>query len=208
MTKLPGKPAGVSIDRIRKGGLSSWLDSAQAATGVDPRTQRTRAGVTFLLLDISGSMGTGIVEAAAGARKFNAESLAAGLSVGLILFESRAWVAAVPSRNGIAEQLESLSCGGSTNMAAAVELATAGLKDYGGLRTIVIATDGCPDDRSATLNAAEKAKRDGIRILTIGTSGCDAGFLALLASSADFAVVTPTGALGKALASAAPLLLK
>jgi Mg-chelatase subunit ChlD len=174
--------------------------------------------------------GTPLAEAIEGARRFDAEYLASGHAVGLICFGSGASVLAEPSRSGIAKQLDAITCNGSTNMAAGVELAAgrllglqrratpanvgpvcspaSGFLDLHGQCTMVIATDGYPDDAEAALAAAERAKRAGIRILVIGTTDCNAAFLGRLASSAKLAVVTPSGTLGKAIAHSARLLLE
>lgn len=207
MADVPSKPAGKKLVIGNRKVSSPWLDSVKAATGVDAR--ELSRGTIYLLLDTSYSMsGPPIVEALEGVRQFNAKSLATGQSVGLICFSSAAEVIASPSRSGVAERLGSIECNGSTNMAAAIVLAIRDFEKIRGRRTIVLVTDGCPDDSDATLKAAQQAKDMGIRMLTIGTKGSDTRFLARLASSDDFAVVTASGTLGKALAASTPLLLK
>ncbi len=229
MARVPSKPAAGASALFKKGSLSPWLDSVKTATGVDPRESNAR--MTCLLLDTSVSMdGAPLAEAIAGAKRFNAECLAAGQAVGLICFGSSASVLAEPSRSGIAKQLEAIGCNGSTNMAAGVELAAgsllglqrkgipanvgpvgspaSGFVNLHGQCTMVIATDGYPDDAEAALAAAERAKRAGITILVIGTTECDAAFLGRLASSAKLAIVTPAGTLGMAIAHSTQLLVK
>ena len=180
VTKFLSKPVKNTPVLGKNGALSPWLSSVRDATGVDPREQT--AGTTYLLLDTSGSMsGAPIAEAVEGARRFNAECTNSGQSVGLVCFSTAATLRAKPSRTGIIESLTNLKCSGSTNMAAALELATADLLQAGGRRTMVIATDGQPDDPDATIAAAERAKQAGIRILTIGTVGSDSAFPARLA---------------------------
>ncbi len=187
--------------------MSPWLSSVMAATGLDPR--ELVSGTTFLLLDTSSSMsGEPIREAIEGAQRFNAECVSSAQSVGLISFSTTATMMARPSRSGIAGELSAVKCSGSTNMAAALELASTDLLQINSRRTIVIATDGEPDDRDATLRAADRAKAAGIRILTIGTASSDTAFLARIASSADFAVAVSAGKLGKAIAASAQLLLR
>jgi len=207
MTSIPSKLAGTRLVPGNKAKLSPWLDSVKTATGIDPR--ELHQDTIYLLLDISGSMsGSPIVEALEGTRQFNAKCLTSGQSVGLICFSSKAAVVAHPSRSGIAERLETIECSGSTDMAAAIVLAIRDIEQARGRRTIVIVTDGYPDDPDATVKAAQQAKGMGMRILTIGTSDSDTRFLARLASSDDFAVITAAGSLGKALAASTTLLLK
>ncbi len=207
MTDVPTKPTSNKLVLGKEVVRSPWLDSVKAATGIDP--SKLHRDTIYLLLDISGSMsGDPVVEALEGARQFNAKCLVSSQVVGLICFSSEAKVIAPPSRSGIAERLESFECSGSTNMAAAIMLAIHDIEQVHGRRSIVLVTDGYPNDPDAALKAAQQAKNMGIRILTIGTTDSDANFLAKIASSDDFAVITENGALGKALAAATPLLLK
>lgn len=206
MADVPSKSAGKKLVIGNRAVSFLWADSVKAATGVDAR--ELSRDTVYLLLDTSYSMSDSIVEALDGVRQFNAKSLATGQSVGLICFSSTAEVIASPSRSVVAERLGSIECNGSTNMAAAIVLAIYDFEKIRSRKTVVLVTDGCPDDPDATLKAAQQAKDMGIRILTIGTKGSDIRFLARLASSDDFAVVTASGTLGKALAASTPLLLK
>lgn len=207
MANIPAKLGNKALLIDGKDTLSPWLDSVKAVTGIDPRKQQPSSTI-YLLLDISYSMeGPYIAEALEGARKFDAECRASQQAIGLICFGSSAQKIAAPSRSGIAAFLKNIQCNGSTNMADALELATTDLVSVYRQRTILIVTDGCPDDPEATLKAANRAKQAGIRILTIGTTGSDTNFLAKLASSEAFAVITSSGTLGKALSNTAGRLL-
>jgi len=207
MPKPPTKAtAARPVVQLQPGKLSPWLESVRDATGIDPRTQQ--AAVTILLLDRSGSMSESIADALDGARTFNGDALSAGQSVGLIVFSTEATLVSKPSRTGIAAHLKSVACDGSTNMAAAITLAMSCLERGARKRTIVLATDGQPDDRQATLAAAEAAKRVGIRVITIGTKDADANFLRQIASSTEMSMSARSGELGKAIVHAARLLLK
>lgn len=198
--------AGQSLVLSKPGELSPALAALKKATGLDPRHKRQ--GCTYLLLDVSSSMaGAPLREAVEGAKRFNTDCLASGQMVGLIAFGTEAWVLAKPTRDGIARQLALLQCNGSTNMAAAIALAISNLAGQRGNHTLVLATDGYADDAEATLQAATRAKTAGLRLLTIGTADSDTDFLNRMASSAELAVVTARGALGKAIAASARLLL-
>lgn len=206
MKKLPLTQPRWALAPGTPGTLSPALAALKKATGMDPR--QTRLGCTFLLLDTSESMkGAPLREAIEGARQFNTECLASRQQVGLVAFGSEARVLAQPSRDGIAQQLGQLHCAGSTNIAAAIQMAVAQLQGQRGRHTLVLATDGHADDREAALHAATQAKAAGIRVLTIATVDSDTAFLNRMASAAEFALVTPPGALGKAIAVSARLLL-
>jgi Mg-chelatase subunit ChlD len=209
MSKPPSKiPDPRATALIHPGKLSPWLQAMRDATGIDPRSHQAGA-TTMLVLDRSGSMsGPSIVEALAGARKFDRDAVAGGQALGLIVFASEATLVAEPSRKGIAAHLEAVHCDGGTNMAAAISLATSHLEGVRGKRTMVIATDGHPSDPKAAIEAAHAAKRLGIRIITIGTSAADAEFLRKLASADNMTMSARPGELGKAIAHASRLLLK
>ena len=68
-------------------------------------------------------------------------------------------------------------------------------------------TDGGPNDRAATLAAAEAAKKAGIDIITLGTEGSDLGFLRSIASRDKLAQNVTTANLQIGMASSARLLL-
>lgn len=187
--------------------LTPWLQSVQAATGLDPRATVSKSAI--LALDSSGSMiGSCINQAIQGARKFNADALSSGHQVGLVTFATKAILLSPVSRAGIVEHLSSIECGGSTNMADAISVAFANLRGSRGLMTIVLVTDGFPDNADATLAAADAAKVAGVRIVTIGTENADLSFLKRLASSSSAAVATSTERLSHAMGSATLLLPK
>lgn len=189
------------------GAGSPWLAAVQRATGQDLR-QVPGHGCAYLLLDTSASMvGAPMAEAVQGAQRFNAECVAGGQALGLIGFASQATLVAAPSRSGIGHALAGQYCGGTTDMAAALELAWQGLAGKPGRHKVVLATDGHPDDRAAALRAATRLKQAHVRVLTVGTTDSDTAFLAQLASTPQWAVVTRPGELGRALAASARLLL-
>lgn len=68
---------------------------------------------------------------------------------------------------------------GSTNLAAAILAATAELQRGGPQRArrMFILTDGFPNDREATLNAARAAAAHGIRLTPFGFGGYDADYM-------------------------------
>lgn len=219
MTHTPADQRNTGLAFTPDGIRSPFLDALQARSGLDPRRQATRqlararaeraGGRTMLVLDVSGSMrGAPLAEAVDGAHRFNRECLLQGQWVGLVSFGSQAELLATCSPAGIAAWLAGLRVHGSTNMAAGITCALDHLDGADASCTLVIATDGYPDDADAAEAAATRARRRGVRILTVGTTDCDAGFLARIASAPRLVVVTAPGTLGRALAQSTQLLLE
>ena len=169
------------------------------------------SGCVYLLIDCSGSMAAGekLEMAKSGASRFASDAMAKRYLIGLISFESEAahLSAAAQDLSNFYRQVESMATGGSTNMTDAILLATNNLTDKSGLRVMVIATDGYPDNPESALAAAEAAKKQDIEIITIGTDDADRTFLKKLASSAFLGIKVPSSKFGKAIAVSAKLLL-
>jgi Mg-chelatase subunit ChlD len=143
----------------------------------------------LLLLDTSGSMaGEKITEAKHGAMDFACSANLQGCAIGLAVFGDEAAVIAAPTvKAGSFEksvrEVEVGMVGGSTNLAAGLELAAS----FSRLDAVVVVTDGVPNSHREALRAAERLKRCGIEILCIGTGDADTAFLAKLATRADLA---------------------
>ena len=103
-------------------------------------------------------------------------------------------------------EVEKLAIAGSTNMAAGIRMATEYLADRKKERVICIATDGQPDDRAATLSAANEAKKMGIEIMTIGTDDADKAFLEELATRKELALKVESTKLQQGITSMAKML--
>jgi len=178
------------------------------ALGIRPSAQSFLA---CLVVDCSGSMDDSdkLEQARRGATEFVTSALARGHKVGLIKFSSSASILCKPTTDAaqLREAVASLSIEGSTNMAEGVALARSTLSDNKRLmRTIVLVTDGMPDDHSATIREADAAKAQGIDLIAIGTDDADKGFLAQIASRNDLALPVPRAKLSSGIASAASLL--
>ncbi len=166
--------------------------------------------VTALVIDHSGSMGSGpesALESAKMAASYFARVVATTAQpVGAIRFESRAQVAHEISPDGqaCAEAILQIPSGGGTDIAAALEaghamvraaVASASHSATPGL--MILLSDG-GSAREPAMAAAEAAKADGIRIITIGLgSSIDEALLRHIASSeADFHHTIDASALG------------
>jgi Mg-chelatase subunit ChlD len=126
----------------------------------------------------------------------------------VIQFTSWARLRVEPTTNlsAIREGLLKVGLQLTTNMAAAIKLATEQFGRSQGLRAMVLVTDGYPDDAEAALSAAKDAKRRDITIIAIGTDDADRNFLKKLASASELATTVPDAELKVAIASAARLL--
>ena len=168
------------------------------------------AGFVYLVVDCSGSMeeGNKLNQAKKGITNFAREARNKGYLTGLIKFESSAPHLCEPVRDVsvLENEVERINIGGSTNMADAIHIATERLKAKKGPRVIIIATDGMPDSREKALYEAERAKKVGIDIITIGTDDADKDFLRKLASRTNLGIKVSREQFGKSISSVATML--
>jgi Mg-chelatase subunit ChlD len=163
----------------------------------------------YLLLDISGSMDEAkLAQARRGGTRFAADAITRGYRVGVIQFSSWASLKVEPTENrrAIEKALTDIGLQATTNMASAIKLATEHLGSGDGDRAMVLVTDGFPDSESKALAAAERAKRKGITIITIGTDDADRNFLARIASAKELSRKVKRQDLHVAIADSARLL--
>jgi Ca-activated chloride channel family protein len=149
-----------------------------------------------------------LTQARQGAIRFAEDAFKKHYAVGLVAFDSdaRLLVGCTVSQAAFAEGTKSLSASGSTDMLSGLTIAHKELDSHAGLRAIVVATDGYPDDAAATLAEAERIKAKGIDIIAVGTTDADAAFLRRLASRSDLAAVVENRSLEAGISSAARLL--
>ncbi len=165
-------------------------------------------GGVMLLIDCSSSMMGKIRQAKDGAIGFAKKVLPTGAAVGVASFESAAELLVEPATDFqlINGAIEEISIGNSTNMAAGIVL---GDRVLGELtpRTIVLVTDGQPDNKEITLEAADNARLRNIDIICIGVDGADQEFLRLIATVDDMAMHVKSANLQEALTASADILL-
>lgn len=167
-------------------------------------------GYVYLVIDCSGSMaGEKLDGVKMGAKDFAIDAKARSYLVGLISFDSDATHLVEPQTNlsDLYRHIDSMSSKGSTNMTNAILLATEKLAERAGIRVMVIATDGMPDDEDSAIEAAQEAKKKGIEIIAIGTDDADKVFLKNLASQPFFGFKVSSNQLGQAIASVKKALL-
>lgn len=181
--------------------------------GTPISSEMMKAGFVYLVVDCSGSMeeSNKLDQARKGALGFAEKANVKGYSVGLIRFDSYPVHLSEPvSRTSIlGEHLKKMETGGSTYMAEGIKLAHQKLKGMKGTRVMVIVTDGMPNapgDPKVSIKAAERAKRERIDIITIGTDDADQEFLRKLASRTELGVKVSRKQFAKALTSTAKML--
>lgn len=188
-----------------------WMKKLEAISGKPVEVNRPQ-GVVYLVIDCSGSMsGNKLEHAKNGSKGFADEAQKKGYSVGLIQFGSDAKHILEPQRElaNFYSNVEKLTIDGSTNMAAGIRLAIDKLGNgmgSGKERVICIVTDGQPDNRAATLNAANEAKATGIEIMTIGTDDADKAFLEELATRKELSLKVASKQLQQGITSMARML--
>ncbi|MFO7829508.1 MAG: VWA domain-containing protein, partial [Bacteroidales bacterium] len=88
-------------------------------------------------------------------------------------------------------------------MASGLRLGLGRLRFRLGRKVIILITDGVPDDREATLEAARLARPRGVTLIPIGTGEADHAFLATLAGRPELARHVATEDLAGAIEDAA-----
>ncbi|MGQ3684178.1 MAG: vWA domain-containing protein [Candidatus Loosdrechtia sp.] len=165
----------------------NWVKKLEVASGMPVVARVSRKKIVYLLMDCSGSMAENdkLLQAKKGAIGFADEAQKKEYAVGFIAFASHAEHILEPQNElaGLHAGIEKLSANGSTNMTEAIQIARNNLLQKAGEKVICIVTDGMPDDKKATLEAANELRTQGIEIMTIGTDDADKEFLEELATS-------------------------
>lgn len=184
----------------------------KSPNGKEERVNEVGKFNAYLVIDCSGSMSEGnkLSQAKNGAIKFAKEALEKSYQIGLIKFESMATHLCDPQRNLsiLIPLIDTIEIGGSTNMTDAIKMANERLLNKKGISTIVIVTDGMPDNPNSALEVARKAKEKGIKIIAIGTDDADQKFLKSLASETELSIKVDRDQLEQSISSAAKLLPK
>ncbi|MEW6610810.1 MAG: vWA domain-containing protein [Patescibacteria group bacterium] len=193
-----------------KGELVLKLPTGETQEIQDTHHMLGAEGSVYILIDCSGSMATvdKLEQAKRGAVGFAQDAHDKGYSVGIISFadEAQEECRLTTDMGVVKRSVDGLMIDGTTNMTAAISIATGKMNDMQDPRAMVIVTDGMPDDKQSALWEAEKAKDMGITILTIGTDDADEEFLRQLSSGTDLAVKVSHEALEDAITSSARLL--
>lgn len=175
-------------------------------TALVHRRQRVK-GTVYLLLDCSASMAIDgkLEQLKRGSLRFFAEAWQRDYAVGAIDFGSRAFCLLGATRNfySFQKRIMGLGADGRTAMDSAIRLGTWRLRFKRGYRAMILITDGQPDHPEATLRAANIARRLGIDLIAVGTSGADEAFLASLTPKPELVNVVDVKDLENTIADAA-----
>jgi hypothetical protein len=175
-------------------------------------TKASPDGGSICIVDrgMSDKFKTKLQVALAGVQGFTDRALATKM-VGIIIFGSSAQLyhTASHDKKALRTAIGSIEYhslrGGSTNMADGLALLLDGSK-YPFVETVVVVTDGKPDDVAAALGNGKLLKDKGTEILVIGTEDADWGFLEKLRSRPDLSIRTSDEGLEKAITDASRLL--
>lgn len=178
----------------------------RAAAALLPRRHALR-GTVYLVLDHSTSMADPgkMDQLRSGALRFFLEAVQRGHAVGAVAFAGGAEVisGAGIDAHRFWQRLQRLQPYGRTAMAAGLRAALWRLRFRSGNRSIVLITDGMPDDRAATLEAARLARARRVTLIPIGTGAADFAFLATLAGRPELARHVAASDLATTIAGAA-----
>ena len=160
----------------------------------------------YLLIDCSASMrGFKLAQAKAGSIHFAENAFRKGYAVGAISFSSDARMVSEPVQdvNQLRQPIARLEVGGSTNLTRALFFAREKLPVPVAGGTIVVATDGEPDNPASAVKMAQELRANGIDIICIGTDNADQHFLEQIASRKELAVHVRKEQLASAISDAA-----
>jgi len=174
-----------------------------------PRTSPDCGRVLLLERGAAARFKTKLQVALAGVQGFTDRAIITKM-VGIILFGStpQLYHTASHDKKALATAISSVERhplrGGSTNMADALALLLEGRFPF--VETVVVVTDGKPDNAVTALRNGRLLKDKGTEILVIGTEDADWGFLEKLRSRPDLSVRTSDEGLELAITEASRLL--
>lgn len=179
------------------------LKSGDQVTEIRPANNNV-----VLLVDTSGSMaGAKIEQVRDGAVQFAFSAADKGFQTGVLVFGDRAAVVLGPTsdRSAIKRKIRALDVGivgGTTNLTAGLQICLKVPR----LSTVVVVTDGMPNDQQSALEVATVLKATGVEILVIGTDDADTDFLGRLASRPDLALHVSANQLSSSINDASRML--
>ncbi|WP_269522410.1 vWA domain-containing protein [Coraliomargarita parva] len=191
----------------RKASILAKLEKKGLERNLSPnRLVNSSVGVACLLIDCSTSMeGEGLRQAKRGAANFAKDALGKRYKAGIVSFSCYAKVITEPSNDSeqIRRAIEQMSVEGSTDMAEGLRQAGAMVRACPKQKTVVLVTDGYPNDEDEALSEAMRLRKSGIEIITIGTEDANHAFLRKIASRSDLVIPVERKNLAIAMQSAA-----
>lgn len=155
-----------------------WLRGTHTPVVTDPTPAAYKI---CLLLDCSGSMNGGKLEE----MKLAAVEFVSGRdlskdNLAVVGFGSFPHTAIQLTRDSTAltAAIRELDDGGGTNMGAGLRAAETEVNRGAGPKSILLFTDGMPDNEGAALRAAKSCRNSGIEVVAVATGDADLDFLA------------------------------
>jgi len=185
------------------------LGAESSATYIRHRPRGITLYCVYLLIDCSSSMdGSKLSQAKTGSIGFAESAFHKGYSVGIISFASQVHLVSEPLSDSrqLGDRVKKLMVEGSTNLAGALRFVAEKFTSPVQGGTVVVVTDGMPDNKDAAVKAAQRLKSMGVNIITIGTDDADQQFLEQISSHKDLAVRVVNKRLASGIVTAAKLL--
>ncbi|MGL5058367.1 MAG: vWA domain-containing protein, partial [Microcoleus sp.] len=118
-------------------------------------------------------------------------------SIAVVGFGDNAYVAAALTNNltELEQPINQLTTNGGTRMDLGLQVASQQLPSSiaASDRTILLFTDGQPDDRKLTLDAGQSAKSQGMRIVAVATGDADINLLSQIVGNSSLVFSTSVG---------------
>lgn len=181
-----------------------WLAATQPPPPPSPPSN-----AVSLLIDTSSSMnGAKLQEVKSAAMQFIQRRNSSNLSnlsqdsIAVVGFGDKAYVVTALTSNltELEQPINQLTTNGGTRMDLGLQVASQQLpsSSAGIDRTILLFTDGQPDERKLTLDAGQSAKSEGIRIVAVATGDADINLLSQIADNSSLVFSTSVGSFEQA----------
>ena len=167
--------------------------------------------VVTLVLDTSGSMGSGALEEMKrAAQGYVARQDFRYMKIAVVNFDSESYLATPLSNDPqiVSSAIQKLQTDGSTRMDLGLQQGYAQISGASEQRNILLFTDGMPDDNGflgslfspgePTMKAATQIRESGTRLLAIATGGADRDYLAQLTGDPSLVFTASQGNFGEA----------
>ncbi len=162
-----------------------------------------------LLLDTSGSMhGEKFQEMKRAATEFVRGRDLSHDKLAIVGFGSHSYTATTLTRDAsaLAAAIEELEDGGGTNMMAGLRTAAAVVSGSDGPKSIMLFTDGMPDNQEAALQAAEFCRQNRTEIVAVATGDANVDFLAHATGNPQLVFSANTGQFSSAFQQASKVI--
>lgn len=166
-------PGTVGADLTKPGSVLVTLGGKPVHVGMAPVQQESRSA--FIVIDTSGSMGTGGIAAATQAAQAYLSVVPADVRVGLVTFSDTAHLLVAPTldRAAVARVLPTLKAKGETALYDGLMLGLKGLGSSGS-RSLILLSDGADTVSKSNQAAALKAiNASGLRVEVVGFHTAD-----------------------------------